>query len=185
MRSRFGIFAILLVLGGCAGAIPESKPQPMDGQGLKPRPVVQPVTPAPAPRPIQPEGHWTEWPLARGNWVYSRDNRGSLGYFGETGKNALVTLRCDKARNRIYLSRAGELQQPQIQVKTSSTSKVLTAASAGGTPSYVAAELSTLDPILDAMAYSRGRFTVEASGHQPLAIPAWAEISRIIEDCRG
>jgi hypothetical protein len=185
MRSRFGLFTTLLLLGGCAGAIPEPKPQPMDGPALKPRPVVQPVVLTTAPRPIQPEGHWTEWPLAPGNWVYSRDSRGSIGYFGETGKNALVTLRCDKARNRIYLSRSGELAQPQMQVKTSSTSKTLTAASAGGTPPYVAAELSTLDPILDAMAYSRGRFTVEAGGLQPLAIPAWAEISRIIEDCRA
>ncbi len=40
------------------------------------------------------------------------------------------------------------------------------------------AELSqpVADPLLDAMAFSRGRFTNEQSGQVPLVIPAYAEI---------
>jgi hypothetical protein len=41
------------------------------------------------------------------------------------------------------------------------------------------------DPILDAMAFSRGRILVEAEGQQPIILPSWAEIARIVEDCRG
>jgi hypothetical protein len=40
------------------------------------------------------------------------------------------------------------------------------------------------DQILDAMAYSRGRIAVEA-GAQKVAIPSWAEITRVVEDCRS
>ncbi len=189
MRSKFPLFAFVasacgcaILLAGCSGAIPESTPPPLARPPIAaPKPVVQPA----APKAVQPDGHWTDWAIAPGNWSYRKDERGSIGFFGEAGKNALVTLRCDKARQRIYLSRAGNAVEPQIQVKTSATSKVLPAASTGANPPYVAAELSAMDPILDAMAYSRGRFTVEAGGHTPLAIPAWAEIGRIIEDCRA
>jgi hypothetical protein len=51
-----------------------------------------------------------------------------------------------------------------------------------GTP---AAEIAPTDPILDAMALSRGRIAIEADGTQPIAIPSWAEITRIVEDCRA
>ncbi|WP_345907778.1 hypothetical protein [Sphingomonas sp. UBA4815] len=41
------------------------------------------------------------------------------------------------------------------------------------------------DRLLDAMAFSRGRFTIEQAGQPPLIIPAYAEVGRVIEDCRG
>jgi hypothetical protein len=63
--------------------------------------------------------------------------------------------------------------------------KQLPAQLTGGTPAYVAAEIMSNDPILDAMAFSRGRILVEAEGQQPVILPSWAEIARIVEDCRG
>jgi hypothetical protein len=147
----------------------------------------QPKVPTPVPETNEvalPQGHWTDWPITKGNWVYRQDERGSIGYFGETGKTAMITIRCDKARQHIYLSRAGVAAGPQITLRTSSISKTLQAGATGSTPPYIAVELSPMDPILDAMAYSRGRFALEAAGHTPLAIPLWAEISKVIEDCR-
>ena len=41
------------------------------------------------------------------------------------------------------------------------------------------------DAVLDQLAYSRGRFAVEVQGQETLIVPAWAEISRVIEECRG
>jgi hypothetical protein len=123
--------------------------------------------------------------LTPGDWVYVQDERGSIGYFGQSGQNAIVTIRCDKARQRVYLSRSGRLVAPPMVVKTSSIAKTLVAANTGNTPAYIAVDLSPTDPILDAMAYSRGRFTVEAEGHVSLALPAWAEIGRVVEDCRS
>ena len=49
----------------------------------------------------------------------------------------------------------------------------------------VAAALPAQDPLLDAMGFSRGRFIVELGGQAPLVVPAWAEVLRVTEDCRG
>ncbi|RZM31641.1 MAG: hypothetical protein EOP67_31935, partial [Sphingomonas sp.] len=45
--------------------------------------------------------------------------------------------------------------------------------------------LAATDPLLDAMGFSRGRFVIEQAGAAPLVLPAWAEIERVTEDCRG
>ena len=44
--------------------------------------------------------------------------------------------------------------------------------------------LAVRDPLLDAMAFSRGRFMLEVAGFPALYLPAWAEVGRVIEDCR-
>jgi len=41
------------------------------------------------------------------------------------------------------------------------------------------------DPGFDWIAYSRGRASVEVDGAQRLIVPVWAEISRVVEDCRN
>lgn len=53
-----------------------------------------------------------------------------------------------------------------------------------GTP-YITIELPVRDAALDAMGYSRGRFIVEGGALPTLVVPAWAEILRVAEDCRG
>lgn len=40
------------------------------------------------------------------------------------------------------------------------------------------------DPILDALAFSRGRFAIEVTGQPTLYLPSWPELSRVVEDCR-
>jgi hypothetical protein len=44
--------------------------------------------------------------------------------------------------------------------------------------------LPASDPLLDQMAFSRGRFLVTAEGGESLVVPAWPEFARVIEDCR-
>jgi hypothetical protein len=41
-----------------------------------------------------------------------------------------------------------------------------------------------LDPLLDAMAMSRGRVAVGVAGQPATVAPAWGEISRVVEECR-
>jgi hypothetical protein len=48
----------------------------------------------------------------------------------------------------------------------------------------VSVALQSRDPLLDAMAFSRGRFAVEVTGWPTLYVPSWTEVSRVIEDCR-
>lgn len=127
---------------------------------------------------------WRDWPQTPGTWRYERDARGSRALFGNPGADARVVLRCDRGERRMFLSVAGGNAAP-LAVRTSSTVRSLTVAPTGGTPPYVAVSLSASDPLLDAMAFSRGRFALDQPGSAPLALPAWAEIGRVIEDCRS
>jgi hypothetical protein len=97
----------------------------------------------------------------------------------------MLSLRCDVQTRRITLSREASAPAQHVDIRTSSMTKQLPAQLTGGTPAYVAAEIMSNDPILDAMAFSRGRILVEAEGQQPVILPSWAEIAHIVEDCRG
>ena len=70
-------------------------------------------------------------------------------------------------------------------IRTSNVSRTLQLLPTGGEPPYLAVALTPTDPLLDAMGFSRGRFALEQAGSAPLAIPAWPEIERVTEDCRG
>ena len=174
MRNHFLTLSALLVLASCAAPPPPSAPTPIPA----PKPVVVPPV-----QPPRPAGDWTDWALTPGDWMYRRDERGSIGLFGASGADALVTLRCDQARQRIYLARAGS-GSGSIVIRSSSSMKEFSGSPTGGTQPYVATEILPSDPILDAMIYSRGRIALEVSGQQPIAIPAWTEIARVVEDCR-
>jgi hypothetical protein len=45
--------------------------------------------------------------------------------------------------------------------------------------------LPLADPLLEQMAFSRGRILVGFEGGVSLVVPAWPEIARVIEDCRA
>jgi hypothetical protein len=129
-------------------------------------------------------GDWNDWPFTPGDWTYRRDGRGSIGAFGAPGQNAKVSLRCDMQTRRVHLSREAAAPGQKITIRTSSTAKDLVMRAIGGPPNTVAAEILPNDAILDAMAFSRGRILVDADGQSPVILPSWAEITRIVEDCR-
>lgn len=68
-----------------------------------------------------------------------------------------------------------------LTIATGTGSRVLTARPVSG---GVEVAVPARDPVLDAMAFSRGRFAVLAGGLAPLYVPSWTEVSRVIEDCR-
>lgn len=177
MQNRHLPLIALLALAACVAAPPPPAP--------KPAPVTPPVVTAPPPAPApRLAGDWNDWPFAPGDWTYRRDARGSIGLFGSMGQNARVTLRCDVQAGKLYLSREGSGSGQRMVVRTSSMMKEFAARPTGGTPPYVATEILPSDPILDAMAFSRGRVLVDVDGQQPTVLPSWAEITRIVEDCR-
>lgn len=62
----------------------------------------------------------------------------------------------------------------------------VTASTEAGVPAaYAVAIRAGGDAAFDRIAFSRGRFAVEVPGAAPIAVPGWAEVSRVIEDCRG
>ena len=148
-----------------------------------PRAVAPPpvrVTALPPPRPVPPPpADWRDWPVTAGTWRYARGGQASVARFVPAG----LTLSCDAdGQLRLWLDRVATAP---VTVRTSSVARTLTPAAVGGPPAGVAIVLAARDPLLDAMAFSRGRFAIEQAGAAPLVVPAWAEVGRVIEDCRG
>jgi hypothetical protein len=118
--------------------------------------------------------------------VYRKDNRGSLALFGETDRDAVFIIRCDKSRRQLILSRSGSVgDKATMLLRASAGLQSYSASNSGGSPQYAAISVSPGDLMMDRIAYSRGRFAVETSGLQSLAIPVWPEFSRVVEDCRA
>ena len=178
MRYKFAAVAasLALLLPGC---VPPPKPAPV----VKPAPP--PVAP-PAPPPVVTpplSADWNDWPFTPGDWAYRKDGVGSIGLFGPPGGDALLTLRCDRTRGAVYLSVQGPGDAATI--RTTSLSRSIALRPTGGETGYVAAQFVPNDAMLDAMVFSRGRFVVQRAGIAPLVVPPYAEIGRVIEDCRG
>ncbi|MCF2513743.1 hypothetical protein LVY65_01500 [Sphingomonas sp. G124] len=110
-------------------------------------------------------------PLAPGQWSYIPTAGGSLASFGSA-----VTLRCDRTTRTVTITRpsSGVATGPL----TFATSSLIRTLPLGG-------RLLANDPLLDAIAFSRGRFLMSDGAGPILAIPAWPEAARSIEDCRN
>ncbi len=171
--------AMTLALASCVSPTAPPRPAPIP----VPVPTYTPPPLRPTPTPVGPD--WRDWSVTPGDWVYRQDGRGSIALFGERGTDAVVTLRCDRAANTLYLSRAGlAVAAVPMTVRTSSVTRTLSSAPTGGTPPYLAVSLGPRDSLLDAMGFSRGKFVIEQPGYPTLVLPAWAEIERVTEDCR-
>ena len=169
---------LLLAIAACSPAPPEPAPAP---QPTKPVAIAPPVT-----EPVQPKGDWIDWPITPGEWVYRKDSRGSLALFGEAGRDAVFIIRCDQSDRQLFLSRSGSVgDQAKMVLRASAGLQTYSAANSGGTPNYAAISVAPRDIMMDRIAYSRGRFAVETTGLLSLAIPAWPEFSRVVEDCRN
>jgi hypothetical protein len=150
------------------------------------KPVVMAPKPAPVPAPIAAD--WIDRAITPGDWAYRRDDRGSVAMFGVVGADADFLIRCVTATKRIYLSRSGAFPDGvtgQMTIRASTGLKSYGITNNGDTPPYVSAFLTPDDAHLDAIAFSRGRFLVAVKGAADLIIPAWPEITHVIEDCRA
>jgi hypothetical protein len=163
-----------MVLGAAllaAGCVP--KPQPE-----APPPRIEPIPrPAPTPPPAPPAGNWADLPLTPGGWAYASDPSGARAIFG-TGQ---IVVRCERPGRQLLLVRQGAAAGSAMTVRTSYGARTLSLAQ---TASGVAAALSASDPLLDQIAFSRGRFTIETAGTAQLVLPAWPEPARVVEECR-
>jgi hypothetical protein len=156
-------YAILAGLAACAPRpAPQAAPPPAAPLDLAPPPPAAPQPP-----------DWRDLPLSPGDWTYAAAPEGSRATFG----GGLLAIRCDPARREIALARIAA-GAGTMEVTTSYGSRSLPLAADG------VARLPAADPLLDQMAFSRGRFTVEVAGLERLVIPAWPEPARVVEDCR-
>lgn len=174
MQTRHLTLFAALGLAACAAPPPP----------IPPKTVSAPPMAAAAPPPPRLTGDWNDWPFTPGIWTYRRDGRGSVAQFGAPGRNATINFRCDAENRRVTLSREASAPGARMVIRTSSMTKTMAATTSDANPAHLAADIATTDPILDAMAFSRGRVLVEMEGQQPVILPTWAEIARIVEDCR-
>ncbi|HEY0312616.1 MAG TPA: hypothetical protein VGC56_08990 [Allosphingosinicella sp.] len=158
-----------LLLAGCATAprAPAVAPAP-------PPPAVQPE-PAPLPPPPPPTG-WEDKALTAGDWRYAQAPTPQADY--GNGNEAAFTLRCDVSQRRVSLLRAGAPAGTALTLRTTYGVRQLPVGQGG------AASLAASDPILDEIAFSRGRVAVEAPDVPTLTLPTWPEPARVIEECR-
>jgi hypothetical protein len=117
-------------------------------------------------------------PLTPGAWTYRPAPQGSSASYGPATAPSFA-VRCSGA-GQILLSRPGAAGG-SFTIRASNLARTINAAPQ---PEGATATLTASDPLLDAMAFSRGRFAVEAPGSPQLVVPAWPELARVVEDCR-
>ena len=118
-----------------------------------------------------------------GSWTYSATPGGSEATFSNASGAAQLIIRCTRSNRHVALLKTASSASPTMWVWTSSQQKNLPAtydAAAG----RVGAELGAYDTFLDAIVSSRGRIGVASSGVAALVVPPWAEVGRVVEDCR-
>ena len=108
-------------------------------------------------------------PLSSGQWSYAATATGSEARFG-----ALFSIRCDRVARSVTLRRT---------VAASGAMTIGTDLSVRTLPADGVTAIT--DPVLDAIAFSRGRFIVRSGGGSQLILPASPEAARSIEDCRN
>lgn len=169
-----------LGLAGCVPPAPEPTPAPPQSPPLaRATPQTQPS------RVVLPAStQWMDAPQTSGDWSYGAVDGGSLARFG-AGANPVFGVGCMAASRRVALLRYGAASSTDVPmaIRTETADRTLAAQPATDRRG-VSGALPARDPILDAMAFSKGRFAVEVAGMPTLYLPSWPEVTRVIEDCR-
>ena len=180
--SRLALIPLLacLTLAGCIPA-PEQTPAPSPAPAPLPTPVPAPPPPPTAPAPPPFSGNWMDAPATPGDWSYAA----GMARFGESASAPQVTMRCDPAAGVVEIARAGSaVAALPMVIRTETLERSVDAVPGQGAQPAIVARVPARDPLLDAMAFSRGRFAIEIGGLPSLYVPSWPEVTRVIEDCR-
>ncbi|WP_162935764.1 hypothetical protein [Tsuneonella amylolytica] len=166
-----------MAAAACTAPAPEPTPAP---------PAARPTPPPVAvPTPVPTFDTWMDAPQTPGDWYYRTGGGTTRALFGEPGADARFAVTCQLGQRRVTLARAGAASGPvPMTIRTETATRAVAATPGGDLPSLVAT-LGASDPLLDAIAFSKGRFAVEVAGQPALYLPSWPEITRVIEDCRG
>ncbi|MBA2466661.1 MAG: hypothetical protein H0V46_03545 [Sphingomonas sp.] len=121
--------------------------------------------------------------IAPGSWSYQPMPGGSAARFMDATGTARFALECSRMTRRVTISRSAAAAAPGLFIWTTDASRSL-GVRFDPVAMRVMVELAARDPLLDAIAFSRGRIAVVMSGGEALVMPAWPEAARTIEDCR-
>jgi hypothetical protein len=189
---------LLFALSACDGAVPRANDRLPSPPPRNSAPVVLPPMAAPAPHPPLSNpapanvADWRDVPLPPGDWTWSKHAGGSVARYGAVDQPSVAILRCDHSAKTVQVALPAEHPADQdaaprrAVITTSTSSGTATAA-----PVIIDGQmmwsvtLPASDHVLDAMAFSRGRFRIAITGLAPQVLPSWAEVGRVVEDCRG
>jgi hypothetical protein len=132
---------------------------------------------------VPPVDYSTATPLA-GSWFYSPAADGSEAIYLNTSAQPQFVIHCTRATRRVSIARPASAAAPFLFLWTSSEARNLPASYKPATARLVA-EVPAFDPLLDAIAFSRGRFAIGVLGAPAAVLPSWPEPARVVEDCRG
>jgi hypothetical protein len=119
-----------------------------------------------------------------GTWNYAPTADGSEARFADAAGTAQLWVHCTHATRRVSIAKAATAAAPYLNVWTSSLSRSV-ASSFNAVTGRLTIELGTYDPLLDALANSRGRFGFTVGSLPPLVVPPGPEAAHVIEDCRA
>ncbi|NVE94203.1 hypothetical protein [Altererythrobacter lutimaris] len=200
-----GSIALSLGLSGCIPAVdaPSSSPtSSTTAQTAATTPAAQPaaqVPPRPAPTPSptvapvtmpppimeQLPENWMDQPRAPGDWTYERESSETFALYGQGREDMLAIIRCDLRTRQVGIGMFGmRSASARMQIHTETMSRTLEATQRESAMPLVAAEVDANNRLLDAMAITKGNFAMQVDGARILYLPGWAEVTRVIEDCR-
>ena len=123
-------------------------------------------------------------PVSPGSWTYRAVTGGSEAAFVDGTGTTRMVIACGKVTRLVTLSRVSAAPAATLSFWTSSASRNL-AARFDQPAQRVITQVGAMDPLLDAVAFSRGRFAVSMPGLPALVLPAGTEIGHVVEDCRA
>jgi hypothetical protein len=119
-----------------------------------------------------------------GSWSYQSVQGGSFAAFTDSSATQRLILRCNRASRTVSVIRTGvPAAAPSLTIWT--TSDARSVPSRFDVTRTLTADLRATDPLLDAVAFSRGRFATAAAGAPLLTVGVSPETVRVIEDCRN
>jgi hypothetical protein len=123
-------------------------------------------------------------PVSPGSWAYREIAGGSDASFVDGTGATRIVIACGKVTRLVTISRTSAAPAGSLSFWTSSASRSL-GARFDQPSGRVIAQLGSMDSLLDALAFSRGRFAAMMPGSPALVLPAGPEIAHVVEDCRA
>jgi len=119
-----------------------------------------------------------------GAWGYRIIEGGSEADFVDAAATVRLQLRCNRAARTVSVIRTGvAAAAPTLAIWTTSLSRSVPARFLA--TKELVADLASADPLLDAIAFSRGRIATAATGAPMVVVASGPETVRVIEDCRS
>jgi hypothetical protein len=127
---------------------------------------------------------FSQSPVTPGSWTYRPLPGASQAYFTDSGGTIRLFVSCAIPARTVTISRTSAAPAASLTVWTSTMERALPARFEPNAM-RVSASFTAASPLLDAIAFSRGRIAIWMPGFAPLIVAPGPEAARAFEDCRN